>query len=348
MSPRFVVAMMLTLGTFACKRPEQAPGNADSSSSPSPSSSLALPSTPPPPRPADTAAPANARNGPQPGEAELRFVAPANVGEDPVLRPYATRVRNHFKDTKTMLTTQRASLFGGGYAMLVRQQTEAFPLLLVEDRERKLLWERARPTGGMTPPVRDPVIVGRPNGGVAMFAYDVPAKVLAGRLTDPDGTPFADLNVIQSEDCQSVSAAYWPRHGLVATCARIGGARLQIVRSDNTLAFPPEGIPVGAAFRAPAPVGIAFDDDAMMLAQHATKDGKDHLFVYRYDGAGIAKWPAPCDVGEVPKLENPSERVTVDGSLRPGTIVIRLPHGLVARPSATLVEVDAAGVPRFP
>ncbi len=231
------------------------------------------------------------RPAPAAGEAERRVVARGD--EDPLLRPYATRLRNHFKDPKPSLTVQRASLLGGGSAILVRQEAEQFPLLLVEDHDRKLLWHREKPTIAMLPPVRDPVVVGRSSGGVALFAYDVPARVVAGRLLDPDGTPFGDLSVMRVDDCQWMSAAHWPKRGIVVVCARATDNRMQIIRPDNTLALANEGVSVGRGSRPPAPISIGFDtDDTIMLASYS----KGHVLVFRYDATGTAKWPQPFDL----------------------------------------------------
>jgi hypothetical protein len=281
--------------------------------------------------------------GPAAGEAERRTVMRGD--DDPVLRPYATRVQKHFKDPRTPLTVQRATLLGGGTAMLVRQEGEPVPLLLVEDRVRKLLWDRERPTIAMLPPVRDPVIVGRASGGVALFAYDVPAHVVAGRLLDADGTPFADLNVLRADDCQWLTAAQWPRRGLVVVCARPTENRLQIVRTDNTIGLALEGVVVGRGSRSPSPLSVAFDTaDTMMLAQHVTQDGRDHLLVFRYDASGKAKWPAPLDVGEVRGLETAMERVAMSASSPPtGSVHIALPHGLAGKESVRSIDVDGNG-----
>ncbi len=297
----------------------------------------------PPTQPSEPRAPAT-RVGVGPGEAERRDVALGREGDDPFLRPFATKVREHFKDTKSRapLEVQRASLLGGGAATLVRRAGETFPLLIVEDRERRLLWERDKPTISMTPPVRDPVVVGRAQGGVAIFVYDVPAKVLAGRFLDADGTPFADLNVIASEDCQAVSAAHWPGRGIVGACVRSGGARLQLVRNDNTLAWPREGVPLATTFRAPGPLAIAPDTDAsMMVVHYGTIQGADHLVAQRFDERGAALWPSEKDLGEVPHLEHPEERVAVT-SLGTG-VRIALAHGLAKDPGARVLDVSPDG-----
>lgn len=245
------------------------------------------------------------RPAPAAGEAERRVVASGD--EDPLLRPYATRLRTHFKDPKPPLTVQRASLLGGGSAILVRQEAEQFPLLLVEDRERKLLWHREKPTVAMLPPVRDPVVVGRSSGGVALFAYDVPARVVAGRLLDPDGTPFTDLSVMHVDDCQWMSAAQWPKRGIVVVCARATDNRMQIIRTDNTLALANEGVVVGRASRPPAPISIGFDtDDTIMLASYS----KGHVLVFRYDATGSPKWPEPFDM-DARAPEKSAERIQI-------------------------------------
>lgn len=315
-------------------------GDADGGGRPAPSATTSTadaPTTPPPRAPAT-------RVGVAPGEAERREVALGREGDEPFLRPFAKKVREHFKDAKSRAPyeVQRASLLGGGSATLVRQAGETFPLLVVEDRERRVLWDRDKPTISMTPPVRDPVVVGRAGGGVAIFVYDVPAKVLAGRFLDADGTPFADLNVIASEDCQSVSAAHWPGRGIVGACVRSGSARIQLVRNDNTLAWPREGVPVPTTFRAPAPVAIAPDTEAsVMIAHHATIGGADHLVVQRFDERGTPLFSSEKDLGEVPRLEHPEERVVM-ASLGTG-VRITLPRGLVGDPSARSMDVSPDG-----
>lgn len=329
------------MGLVACKRDDTgtAPPIASVDASPAPAPTRAA-------EPSHAEPYVFARSGPAAGEAERRWVK--KIEDDPTLRPYTTRVRNHFKAARQPLPLllQRASLLGGGAAILIRHESDISPLLLVENRERKLLWEREKPTIAMLPPVRDPVIVGRANGGVALFAYDVPAKVVAGRLLDPDGTPFADLNVLRIDDCQAVSAAFWPKRGMVVICARHGGNRLQIVRNDHTLAFSHEGVPVGQPFRAAGPMSITFDsEDSMVLAQYATKEGRDHVVVSRLDATGAPKWAEPKDLGEVPTLTNAMEKLDI--ALEPGGVVrVSLPNGLASRPETRAIGVAADGTTR--
>src|SRR4029078_35498 len=150
---------------------------------------------------------------------------------------------------------------------------------------------------------------------------------VAGRFLDADGTPFADLNVIQADECQKLSAAFWPRHGMVCVCPRLKGSLLQLIRADYPLAYPPEGIPIGLPFRLPAAVSIAFDEaDAIVIAQYATRAGKDHLGGLRYDAQGRDLWNER-DLGEVPRIDAPVEHLPMAESA--GGARIELPRGSV-------------------
>ena len=316
---RCAACSILVFALAACRR--ESPTVADAGASPLAATRSPPPVTSPEGRSAGAGEIIATRPAPAAGEAERRTVSAGD--EDPLLRPYTTRLRAHFKNALAPVAVQRASLLGGGTAILVRQDAAPFPLLLVEDRERKLLWNRDKPTIAMLPPVRDPVIVGRATGGVALFAYDVPAHVVAGRLLDADGTPFADLSVMHVDDCQFLSAAHWPKRGMVVVCARANDNRMQIIRADNTLALANDGVVVGRASRTPTPISIGFDsDETMMLASYVKgpSGARDQVVVFRYDATGTAKWPKPFEV-DARAPDKGFERIAI--TPRPGGVSLK-------------------------
>lgn len=350
--PLQALAFVAAFAAAGCRRPsavDAAVGDAGAAAS---ASNNASPSVSPPPRLADTP-PRPTRAGlAGPLVGEPPFSKAAEGEDEPALRPFMSKVRAHFKASPSPapLAVQRASLLGGGAATLVQRpgEVDSLPLLIVEDRERKFLWEKTHPTVAMLTPVREPVIVGRSGGGVMLLAYDVPARVVAGRLLDADGTPFTDLVVLRSDDCQFVSAAY-ARRGTAVVCARIQGSRLQFVRHDATIALPREGVPVGVVSTLPAPISLAFDTEDTLfvfqvLARSSTKDGgaadaRPHLIAFRYDFAGTPLFTEGRDLGEIARGA-PWTRILAESL--PGGARVTLPAKSAAeRPR--VVEIDSDG-----
>jgi hypothetical protein len=221
--------------------------------------------------------------------------------------------------------------------LLVSSRDESDPLLVALDGKR-LLWAKERPTAGMMPPAVNIAITTHPSGGATLFAYDAPTKSVAARVWEADGAPFADFQVMKVDACDDLSAARWPERGWVVACAWLGGARAQLLRDDGTMAWRRDGVDVGAPWRAPAPLSMAFDGEAaLVLVQYGdVRPGPpgDHVLAMRYDARGRPAWAAPVDLGAVPNVARTRDRIVVKAA--PGAARVELGRGLS-------VDVDASG-----
>ncbi len=300
--------------------------------SPSPSTALAADA-------ADAAAGADAAGVASAPAGESVRATIARLDVDSVLASQADLVKKHFGDAKGPFLVQRLALAAGRRMILVSSRDESDPMVLALEGDR-LLWSKERPTAGMIPPAVHLAITAHPSGGATFFAYDAPTKVVAARIWDPEGGPFADFQVMKVDACDDLSAAYWPTRGWVATCAWLGGARAQLLREDGTMAWRRDGVDVGAPWRAPAPLSIAFDGDAaLVLVQYGdVRPGPvgDHVIATRYDARGRPQWASPVDLGVVPAVADTRDRVVVQSAS--GGRPVRAAVGRVE------VEMDARGL----
>ena len=248
-------------------------------------------------------------------------------------------VKKHFGAAAGPFVLQRTGATAGRHMVLVSSRDESDPMLLAFDGD-KLLWSKERPTAGMIPPTVNLALTAHPAGGATLFAYDVPTKIVAARVWEADGAPFADFQVMKVDACDDLSAARWPTRGWVVTCAWLGGARAQLLREDGTMAWRRDGVDVGAAWRTPAPLSIGFDGpDGVFLVQYGdVRPGPpgDHVVATRYDAKGRPTWAAPLDLGPVTRVARTREHVpmaTVPGG---GGVRVEVTRGIV-------VDVDSSG-----
>jgi hypothetical protein len=305
------LAAFAALTAASCARPG---ASADAGGDATPPAASAAPLASASAAPSDAAAPDVPAPGPG-GESERAEIA--KLEADPELASQAEVVTKHFGASTGPFLVQRLTLRAGRRMLLVSSRDESDPLLLALDG-KTLAWSKERPTAGMIPPAVNLAITTHPAGGALLFAYDAPTKVVAARVWEADGQPFADFQVMKVDACDDLSAARWPGRGWIVACAWLGGARAQLLTEDGTMAWRRDGADVGASWRAPAPLSIAFDGDAaLVLVQYGEVRPAapgDHVVATRYDAKGRPLWGAPVDLGAVPTVTSTRARIPVKGA----------------------------------
>jgi hypothetical protein len=119
-------------------------------------------------------------------------------------------------------------------------------MVLVSDAGH-LAWQKERPVAGILPPVLRLAIAPHPDGGAVLFAFVPAVNVIAARIWSDDGSPFADLQILDIDACDALSASYVPGEGYRVVASRRGGARAQLLHEDGTLAWPRQGVDVADA-----------------------------------------------------------------------------------------------------
>lgn len=222
---------------------------------------------------------------------------------------------------------QQAELTAAGRrAVLVMEAnrpttTAARPFLVIADSDDHVVWSR-RPVGGIMPPVGPIAVAAAPAGHTALAACDPPTNLVALRIFDDDGSPFADFQTMSIDGCEAISLLFWPSHGWVIVVVREGATRALLVTEDGAPAWKAP-LDVGARSRASAiaPANLAADtNDSFVIVQivqpTALSGSPFHALAFRYDRKGKALWPAAVDLGETEKIDR--VRVT---SLRPGVSI---------------------------
>lgn len=286
-----------------------------------------------------------------------------SLGDDATLRPARDALIKHFGAAGTSpknegFEAQIATLTARGRrAILITEggkpnTTEGRPYIFVEDGS--VLWSRANPIGGITPPVGPVAIAPAQEGRVAMAACDPPTKLVALRVWDVDGSPFADFQAMTVEACDTIALLYWPRGlgshatGFVIVVASAGSTRAQLISENGALEWG-QGIDVGARSKpeAIAPASLAADtDDTFMLLQMvqptAVEGSPFHALAFRYDARGTAIWPAAVDLGPLPRPPQKDQRVALTLT-KPG-VRATLPNGaeVDVRPSGDVIPRDRA------
>jgi hypothetical protein len=304
----------------ACTRPSGTPASIEAGPEASAPSPLALPTSSVPSPPLDQRIPAPA------GEAKRTTIA--RLADDPELAPFVGRLEQHFgADSAGGFVVQRVDAAWGRTAILVSRMVadddDADPLVLLIDHG-EIVWLRDHPIAGIVGPVRELTLAAHPSGGTVLVAFVPTVSLVAARVWDEDGFPFAELTLFPIDVCESLSVTYAPGVGWLVAAARQGGARAQWLREDGMPAWGTNGLEVGSPWRAAAPITALFDTGStVMLFQRGWPHVKrglvapDHLLASRYDESGKSLWTPLFDLGVVPNVANPSERVTV-ALVRPG------------------------------
>ena len=258
-------------------------------------------------------------------------------------------VEKHFSGAPGPFDVQTAELTASGRrALLVAESgkptSDARPLAFVVDDRGAVLWSKEHPVAGIMAPVGPIAIAPAPLGRVALAACDPPTSVVALRLWDDDGSPFADFQALsQIESCDALSLLYWPRQGWVLVTARPGVTRARLIKENGAPAWG-DGLDLGVRSRegAVAAPNIAADtDDSFVLVQlaqpSAVAGSPFHALAFRYDTLGNPIWKGPIDLGRLPKAPASGERVKLSPT-SPG-VRVTLPSGVEVdlRPSGDFV-----------
>jgi hypothetical protein len=235
----------------------------------------------------------------------------STLDNEPSLAQNADAIRAHFGGKlPASMELQAVPLAMGKQALLLGAVADdPDPIVFVVDATGVPLQTKDHPLGGIAPPARPFALAPRPDGGLALFVYDEPTKLVAARMSAVDGAPYAELVVFELSRCDAISAAWWPGRGWIVVTSFPGGARAQLVREAGTPAWDAHGVAVGEGWRAPAPATIVIDPETTtwMLLQHATRGGGDRVVAYRYgaDGARLGV----ADLGAVPRVARATDRI---------------------------------------
>lgn len=281
---------------------------------------------------------------------EARRLRVAKLAAEPALGGAASLLGAHFAGAAGPFDVQIAELTAAGRrAVLVAEAgkatSDARPITLVVDGEGAVLWSKESPVAGIMTPVGPIALGAAPRGRVALAVCDPPTSVVALRLFDDDGSPFADFQALSGVDsCDALSLLYWPGRGWILAAARPGQTRARLVTESGALAWG-DGLDLGVRPRAgaiAAPALVADTDDTFVLAQLAQPSAVEgspfHALAFRYDTRGAPIWKAAVDVGALEEAPAAGERVKLT-PLDPG-VRVTLPSGAQAelRPSGDVVS----------
>lgn len=281
---------------------------------------------------------------------EARRSRVAKLADEPALAGAASLLGAHFAGAAGPFDVQIAELTAAGRrAALVAEAgkatSDARPIALVLDAAGAVLWSKERPVAGIMAPVGPVALAAAPLGRVALAVCDPPTSVVALRLFDDDGSPFADFQALSGVDsCDALSLLYWPGRGWILAAARPGETRARLVTESGALAWG-DGLDLGVRPRAgsaAAPALAADTDDTFVLVQLAQPTAVEgspfHALAFRYDARGAPIWRAAVDVGELEAPPRPGDRARLT-PLDPG-VRVTLPSGAQAevRPSGDVVS----------
>ncbi|AKU94514.1 hypothetical protein AKJ09_01178 [Labilithrix luteola] len=259
----------------------------------------------------------------------------ARLDTDPALAAYKVEIARSFDGgTPSNAAVQATPLsLQGRQAVLVG---DAHPQLFVFDgRKPAPLWTRDRPVAGITPPIGQFALAAGPKGRVAIAVCDPPTSLVALRILDDDGSPFADLQALDFEGPAELSLLYWQKHGWVIAASSVGTTRAQLMTEDGkrTWGTGKNGRDVATRPQTASPVALVADtDDTLMMVQiaRASSDMQGHApraYAFRYDAQGEPLWKAPLDLGAI-KATAAAERAIL-ARTRPGVVTAKLPGGAV-------------------
>jgi hypothetical protein len=307
----------------ACDRkdPQAAPADASVEASPPPSSpvgSTASPDIYTPP----SSTPRYAGPPPSPVEAQRKKVT--RIEDDPALVAAVDALKKHYGgQVPNPLSVQAAERPEGRGRALIVGDHDAKPFAILVDASGKVQWTKDHPAAGIMAPIGPLAIAAGPSGRVALAVCDPPTTRVALRIWDDDGSPFADYDAMDMDDCASVSLLHWPRRGFVIAATRAGTTKLQLVSENGALSWR-RGIEIGARSPTGAPASLAADtDDSFVLVQYgnlsAEPGARPHALAFRYDRYGAPLWPSPSDLGAQPVDRPEGDRIAVTRP-KPGSV----------------------------
>jgi hypothetical protein len=248
--------------------------------------------------------------------------------DEPALVAAGDALKKHYGGT---LPKEALSLQIAGRAVLVDGPDKPFAFLL--DASGAVKWTKERPAAGIMPPVGPIAIAGGPNGRIVLAVCDPPTTRVALRVWDDDGSPFADFDVMDIDDCAALSLLYWPRTGWIVVASRAGTTKAQLVKENGAISWR-RGLELGARSPTGAPASLAVDsDDSFILVQYgsvsAEPGARQHAVAFRFDVHGAPLWPSPVDLGVAP-VSRTEDRIAL----------ARTKQGLVHATLAKGIEAD--------
>jgi hypothetical protein len=255
---------------------------------------------------------------------EARRSSVARIEADPVLAANAAALRERHGGALPASLAVQATDLGADRrrGLLVAEERKdgalANPMVFVVDERGALVWSKDRPVAGITPPVGPSAIAAGPHGRFALAVCDPPTSLVALRLWDADGSPFADFQALATKACDALTLLYWPSHGWLIAVAAGSETRVQLVTDAGALAWG-QGRVLGARFRTVAPASLASDSpSSFVLVQHSQSPGVDrdvdHAVAFRYDAKGEPLWAGPTDLGAVRRVAPGQERIVLTKS----------------------------------
>ena len=266
-------------------------------------------------------------DGLQPGHTPLPFVEGTSLAS-PHLEarrglttqtPYKTmlvqsagELKEQFGDAATTpLQVQEAQLENARRAVLIsppaKDAGNAPPLLLVLDERGTVLWTKPRPFAGTRKGIVHYTVTAHARGGVAVVWHDTASHVAALRMWDAEGMILADFQLLEVEQCDTLSAVYWPGVGHLVTVGKEGTTQMQLLGANGALQLGREGrvlspVPWGTpgATRA-SPVSLVVETGGATAFFYASAKGGqgDDVRAVRFDKKGDAVWKEPLIVGDV-------------------------------------------------
>jgi len=287
------LAFLVLVVAAACKKDEPAPVAVDAAA---PVESAKATSTPPPA--VDTG---------EPIEARRKKVT--KLEDEPALVAASDALKKHYGGR----VPKELSLQIAGRAVLVDGPEKPFAILV--DATGAVRWTKERPAAGIMPPVGPLALAGGPNGRIALAVCDPPTTRVALRIWDDDGSPFADYDAMDMDDCTTLSLLYWPRTGWLIVATRPGTTKAQLVKENGSMPWR-RGMEIGARSVTGAPASVAVDsDDSFVLVQYgalsAEPGARPHAVAFRYDVHGAPLWPSPADLGAAP-VARIDDRIALD------------------------------------
>jgi hypothetical protein len=300
---------LLLVGACDRKEPQAIPVDASIEASPPP----AVIST-------SSASASPSYGGPAAIPVEARRSKVSRVEDEPALVAATDPLKKHYggQVPKELWLQAAERPEGRGRAVVVADATKpppGEPFAIVLDSAGAVKWTKERPAAGIMAPIGPIALAAGPSGRIALAVCDPPTTRVALRIWDDDGSPFADYDAMDMDDCAAVSLLYWPRRGFVIAATRPGTTKLQLVSENGGLSWR-RGIEIGARSATGAPASLAADsDESFVLVQYgslsAEPGARPHALAFRYDRHGSPLWPSPTDLGAQPVDRPEGDRIVV-------------------------------------
>lgn len=268
---------------------------------------------------------------------EARRKRVTRLEDDPTLLAASEAVKKRFGGKVPAALDIQIADRPGGHGRAVFAMDAAKPLggdaiVIAANASGAIEWTRDRPTAGIMPPSGPIALAAREAGRIELAVCDPPTKRVALRVWDPEGSPFADFDAMDIEDCAAVSLLHWPRIGEVIVASRPSSTKAQLVTSNGALAWQ-RGMEIGARTRRGMPASLAADTpESFVFVQLGPltggSDAPDHALAFRYDRSGAGLWSKVIDLGEAAKSRTDVEDRIVLSRPRAATVRATIGKGV--------------------